>query len=324
MDYRSVLNTCHITDLNGNNINSSNDNLFIILHTYNPSYILNKINIAACNRSDSIWQFNEKLPYVLKRYNLDPNNYSSLGNIWFSKTIPKDITLLLVNNKITKRPDNYKKVTKFGDGFIWKPIAPSGYVSLGLVYSKNKPTELVATVKKEHTIETKHKKVTDLTMNEYHYLGHVSETPVTIKNKKTWPKGKFVVLVEPDEPWYIKKQKQPGSPILVNHNIMNHNTYVSNNAEYKVNDQALYKTNFTIDNDDPNVGYGYSFNKRLHGEGCKCNKKEQTDEVIYEMFEDDKNSQLKKRLNIVTFAIIILILLIFIYKNCKKYNFQPY
>ena len=43
MDYRSVLNTCHITDLNGNNIDSSNDNLFIILHTYNPSYILNKI-----------------------------------------------------------------------------------------------------------------------------------------------------------------------------------------------------------------------------------------------------------------------------------------
>lgn len=124
----------------------------------------------------------------------------------------------------------------------------------------------------------------------------------------TWDKynGKTVVLVENDNPWFINtdtayniKFKQP-------------QLNLSDDVKYRQNADVI--SNFVMDPNRPDMGYGYSFADR---EGISCNKIDETDiEKKIEGFGGIVNN------NDISMRIIILIisisLLLFLYKYWKN------
>lgn len=79
-------------------------------------------------------------------------------------------------------------------------------------------------------------------------------------NKWVTVEGKEVILMEPDVPWYINMG--PRKPIgLIK------NKYIKlNDVEYK---NADFKSNFVINPQRQDMGYGYSLADR-QGEPCLC------------------------------------------------------
>lgn len=97
-------------------------------------------------------------------------------------------------------------------------------------------------------------------------------------------KGKKVILIEPDNPWWLNK---------------------INTAGQKINDQSK----FVMDLDRPDMGYGYSYAARL---GKPCTMK---DNKLFETFEPESNS-----LDFNSIASVLLLVLIFIIiiRSCVK------
>ena len=125
-----------INDLFGNSVD--NKSPFILLTTKNINSIIKKLDQRSY---DSIWEFDRrKLVPLLKVFQIDLDNYRSFGHIFFNNYSQKPRTVLLVHKdfSIITNPTDYKFVGKYGSGYVWLPIGPSGFTSLGLVYT---PTE---------------------------------------------------------------------------------------------------------------------------------------------------------------------------------------
>jgi hypothetical protein len=109
-------------------------------------------------------------------------------------------------------------------------------------------------------------------------------------------KGKSVVLVESDNPWYVNKD----TTTMINYK---QGLELNNNLAYREN--ADYKSNFIMDNTKRDLGYGHSYSDRL---GTCCNKK-------IEGFGCRNNNQ-----TIIIGIILLIIILLLIFRYCKKNN----
>lgn len=133
--------------------------------------------------------------------------------------------------------------------------------------------------------------------------------------------GKRVVLLEPDHPWYIRKNtnKEPEGLIIQNMKELNKNEY---------EDQANFKSTFMLDTTTPSMGYGYSIEQRK-GRPCSCvedchNLHEQED--ILENFDGDKSKKSGFNFNLIActllslVVILVLIRMILNWRKSKKVN----
>ena len=216
-------------------MNISNNSIYAVI-TVNPTKILKKINTGLSKQSDSLWKFkSDYIINIFKKNNINPSNFAPLGHLWFNTAkLPQETSFILINNNniYSKYPVGYKKILKYGTGYIWKPIPPKGYISVGFIYSTTKPsTKSVKTVRSNivHINNKKTKNVSQNTsMNKYHYLGNVLHKKYCINtnihnngnvsNKKNYnwnndeesvdswitTMGKYVKLTNHHEPWYVK------------------------------------------------------------------------------------------------------------------------
>lgn len=130
-------------------------------------------------------------------------------------------------------------------------------------------------------------------------------------------KGKKVILIEPEEPWYINRGNK--KPI----GITKENVTELNKVEYR--DHADFHSNFMMDTNKPDLGYGYSYADRA-GASCHClddcdKSSHNTNVPVLEHFDHNNNKiNNKYNLNIIPCSllfIVILLVLIRIYKNKK-------
>jgi hypothetical protein len=119
------------------------------------------------------------------------------------------------------------------------------------------------------------------------------------KNKDNIFKGKNVILVNTDDPWYINKEFT-----IPQKYIDNNLSSLDNNLEYDYGDFNSY---FNINNKRADLGYGYSYASRL---GEKCNehftntKKKINENNIY---DNDYTS--------IIILLCILLIIIFLYRR---------
>ena len=376
------MNYIAVSDLDGNSILNDNDVPFIVLHLERPEILLEEIDPSVCNQKDSIWRFRKKsIVYALNKYGLSPNKFGPLGHIWFPTPYVINGSVFVLANtskKVSTFPKDYIKLDRYGEGYIWKPVAPVGYEALGYVYSIHKPSNgLIRVVHKSYIKKFNRKMynfVKNTSMNEFNYLGQMDSPRYTLirnnsdtesldaykingeltsYNKKTkrrnpeaydWDvesdiqsigtdlesidswitqKGKFVVLVQPDEPWYVAKEKEKSNlsiPVKMGEEDIK---YMGVRNDFKEN--AEFHSNFERDDSKLHLGYGHSYRSRLHGKNCKCVKCKHKRPSVYEMFTsiDKKNNPCDNDKNInICLAFILFTLMVFIfyrfYKNLNK------
>ena len=134
----------------------------------------------------------------------------------------------------------------------------------------------------------------DITQNIYNWDKEYLISDLESVDSWTTPKGKYVILVEPDEPWYVKKEQTTEPIRLIDKPVLK-------NLDYR--DNADYKPEFVMDKTKQHLGYGYSYRDRLLGHDCDgCNK----DEKVFEMFEANK---LRNYTNLIAFVMIIILLM---------------
>jgi len=105
--------------------------------------------------------------------------------------------------------------------------------------------------------------------------------------------GNRVILIEPDNPWYINKSSDNIKPI----GIMKQRLKKLNEVEYR--DNANFDSSFMMDVKRPDMGYGYSMAQRK-GAPCKCAEK------CYEGFDDSGHIDF----NIIASSLIFFIFLL--------------
>jgi len=127
----------------------------------------------------------------------------------------------------------------------------------------------------------------------------INNTTHIDKNKDNIFKGKNVILVNTDDPWYINKEFT-----IPQKYIDNNLSSLDNNLEYDYGDFNSY---FNINNKRADLGYGYSYASRL---GEKCNehftntKKKINENNIY---DNDYTS--------IIILLCILLIIIFLYRR---------
>lgn len=116
--------------------------------------------------------------------------------------------------------------------------------------------------------------------------------------------GKKVILIEPDEPWYIgldKKEKEKPKGIMKKKYVKLNEVSYRNNADYK--------TNFVMDTTRPDMGYGYSYASRL-GQPCLCKRDDKincTKKLTEHFGKQHKNTNtLMYRLAVIFFIISLI------------------
>lgn len=352
-----------ITDVDGNTINNSNEP-FIFLHVIDISLFIEEIDTSICNQKDFICRFKSNIiSYSLDRLGLDSKKYAPLGHLWFKSEehIDKAYGLFLLANtdkSVSVFPSGYQKIRQYGDGYIWKPLAPQGYTPIGYLYSNKKPS-----VRQVRVIASKYvKKINynncvgmNCSMNKYNYLGQNDRDKYTlnIKHKKIinsikrpiqpidqtkydWndtdsisntsesteseiPTGKYVVLVEPDEPWFVKNnrsQLKNSKKIKINRNIP-----IKDLKGYTPEQKyGNFTTNFEPDYSKPDLGYGYSYKSRLYGNNCECEDRSKENRNIYETFDGKQQKKLYNfgSILISLFLLIVIILAIRLYLDRKN------
>lgn len=325
------MNYIAITDIFGNKINNDKDNSklpFILIHTTQPSLVLEKVSKAP--EIDGIWKL--VLPsifHVLHINNLNPDNFAQVGDIWLpSPALPKKVIILLVNNNsnISQYPIDYIKLDSYTDFNIWKPISPKGYQEIGLIASYTKPSlRAMKVINNKYLSEYTNKSIVkgrNTNMNEFNLLSNIEIKKYTINKNdnnvandiitddktQSWTthEGKRVILIEPDIPWYILKGRTnappDGYPIQQLGKL--------NQKEYR--DNADFDSTFIM-NEYPDMGYGYSLDQRKGKERVcfdNCNKSIKT-VPLYENFEtvNDKN-QKKIDFNVIACSLLLLIFLL--------------
>lgn len=374
------MNYIAVSNLDGDSILNDNDVPFIVLHLERPEILLEEIDSSVCNRKDSIWKFRKKsIMYALNKFGLSPNKFGPLGHIWFpTPYVINGSIFVLVNTskKISTFPKDYIKLDRYGEGYIWKPVAPAGYEALGYVYSIHKPSNgFVRVVHKSFIKKYNHKMynfVKNTNMNEFNYLGQVDSPKYTLirnnndtesldaykingeltsYNKKTkkrhaeaydWDiesdtrsistdlestdswitqKGKYVVLVQPDEPWYVTKEKErTNSPIQVDMNEEDIE-YMGTRNDFKEN--AEFHSNFERDDSKLHLGYGHSYKSRLHGKNCECVKCKHKMPSVYEMFTSENTSTNTKTCDNdknINICIVFILFVLMVFISYRFYN----
>lgn len=146
------------------------------------------------------------------------------------------------------------------------------------------------------------------------------------EEKKSWKTqtGKQVVLIEPDNPWYINKtDKKPEGIVYTGQKLLN-------NLEYR--DNADFYSTFMMDSYRGDMGYGYSYAQRkgrdaLCLDDCDKIPANPKDRFILEHFDGEKEEEEKEtsfiRSNYVNYVASCLLLVLFImivYRLYKNYR----
>ena len=140
--------------------------------------------------------------------------------------------------------------------------------------------------------------------DNYNYVIDKSQESVEPWRTRT---GKRLILIEPDTPWYINKNKniQKGLIKLVKREL--------NKKEYR--DNADFKSNFALNIYRPDMGYGYSYAQRHENTQKYLDSndynKSSPDDVVFENF-DDTIPQKKINFNVITCSLLLLILLLIV------------
>lgn len=132
-------NNISITDLYGNEITT--DQPFILVHIQNSKEYMMSLDNSDL---DSVWTVNHvKMGTLLETYGLNYKNYSQLGHYWIPNNKNKigNTTIILcnINYNIFQFPNTFKRIGVYESGYLWQPVGPSYYKSLGLVYSPIEP-----------------------------------------------------------------------------------------------------------------------------------------------------------------------------------------
>lgn len=337
------MNTIILTDLFGFNIKNNSKK-------FNKDYIIIDIPNNLYNHClSSIGQYNGNIIYSLnkksnllhtlfKKYNIDFNNYVSMGN--YISHNQHTIKIIVADKKNIKITNNYNLITIVNDLYIWKPLSNSdSYTNLGIVCTRNdfKPDiETGLIVKENCNIFDIHNSLTELFVGDYslinsvhdgkrkiittnllknkveHFINHYNENENEHENEinkqnqnesisdneYTWDKykGKQVVLVTDNNPWYVNKNITIPLKYVSNNNFLGYNVVKNNYAKYE--------SNVTLDKDSPTMGYGYSYASRRNVEGFNNTSENEGD--------TDNNS------DIIIFVLFFMLLLLFIYNIYYK------
>jgi hypothetical protein len=125
-----------------------------------------------------------------------------------------------------------------------------------------------------------------------------------IENTNKWEiqKGKKVILIEPDIPWYVDKQKSEAMSDVR-----------SVTPKNQSNDFGDARRKFILDLNKPDLGYGYSYAQRL---GKPCTDADET------LFENDNTENFNdgQTIDFNSVASILLLILVFIViiRSCLK------
>lgn len=115
-------------------------------------------------------------------------------------------------------------------------------------------------------------------------------------------RGKRVVLIEPDNPWYINKVKRPVGIIKQKPIKLNEKTYQN----------ADYYSKFMMDTTRPDMGYGYSLAQRL-GRSCSCLEdcnKVPDNQKLFEHFDEEVLPEEESLFNFNLIACSLLLIVI--------------
>jgi len=195
------MNHIIITDLFGNKINGTTPP-FIILNTIQPHLLLHNI-LKNNNKNDTwgIWTLiRSTILHALYYNHIEPTDYAPLGSIWYNNTkLPNKFKILLVNThtNISNYPIDYTIVHSINDINIWKPVNKTGYVSLGYIAAKNKPSlHFMKSVNKNIVMKTKFNNIGNYltNMNEFFLLGISTINRYTINRIKLLPINKNIRL----------------------------------------------------------------------------------------------------------------------------------
>ena len=149
----------------------------------------------------------------------------------------------------------------------------------------------------------------------------------SLESNDSWitPKGKFVVLVEPDEPWFIRKSREEENkrtPIKMQQKL---GKIIGVDMNRK--SEQKFTPDFKMDYRKPHLGYGHSYKSRLCGKDCECDNKArnqkqnqknsvQNKNNVYENFEGEDQSLFSKTVNIFMLCLFITIITLLV---CRLY-----
>jgi hypothetical protein len=119
--------------------------------------------------------------------------------------------------------------------------------------------------------------------------------------------GKNVVLMEPDDPWYIKKEPE---------GLMKQDHHELNKLDYS--DNADFNSKFMIDANNSSVGKSYSY-EQIKGNSCSCLDdcvKIHTRDPIFEGFDGEVENELQEKggidFNLMACILLTLVILIIV------------
>lgn len=110
-------------------------------------------------------------------------------------------------------------------------------------------------------------------------------------------KGKRLVLVESDNPWYVNKEN------VIELKYINNQNYFGSRQKYPVG--TKFKSN-TVYNTGPDSGFGYSYADRKN--------------VLVEKFSENTEENTNNNANYIILTMIIIIILLLAYNYYKKNN----
>jgi len=232
------MNKVVITDIFGDNLLKNNQIYnklpFLMMHSTQPSLLLNKIS----NSYDSIWKIClPSLNNILHYYDINPQYFSILGDIWFPYIdLPDTVTILLTNidNNLSSYPIDFIKIDTYVNTNIWKPICPNGFTGLGLITEINKPSLKSLKIINNNFI-TKYIGNSivvgrNTNMNEFNLLSNIEFEKYTIDKNKLNPMSLKVISNKSKQNKYCKLI----SPnIFKSHNIEKKNQDQFNNIPWK-------------------------------------------------------------------------------------------
>ncbi|AYV84821.1 MAG: hypothetical protein Hyperionvirus41_8 [Hyperionvirus sp.] len=254
-----------ITDLNGNTL-INNDTPIIIINKKNFTNYLTKL-------AHGVWKYNlDKFAALLKENNLNPKNFLPVGHLK-TNNISK---ALMVNKKIAEVPDDYNFVRNYGQsGTLWVPRSDSGIKPLIYSPSKDKPNDMIGFINHRLIQNSIFGLLTDLNNFQSYTVQGELKTTITddegelkqefhafdgnfVSNEffgsgdtDVKYKGKHVVLVESDDPWYLnKKITTPAKYIPVEQDIL---------PAQPDETAAKFTSPIQPDLSKENLGAGYSF-----------------------------------------------------------------
>ena len=186
-----------LTDLFGETITPSS--LFVIINSNN---ILDFITKLSKNKTSSIWEYNRNnIDNLLIQHKLNPNKYLALGNVlYLPKHPPK--RLILAHHSICKNPSYLKKIEKYGNGYIYKPMFKNNndndkYVPLGYYFgnSVNMPNiNSIGLLNIDHVVEM----TSPIRLNEFNLLNTLKEPVYTIKRSLFYNNNPSISLSSPN------------------------------------------------------------------------------------------------------------------------------